>query len=282
MNRLSPSNLPANAALPGYDRSTKRIGIIHFGLGAFTRAHQSWYTDRTMAVAGGDWMTVGVSLRAPDVASQLNPQAGLYTLAVRSGEGTYHQVIGSVAEVIVASEDPDRVVELLAAPDTALVTLTITEKGYCRAADGSLDLNFAHSGSVYGYLAEGLAMRRAGGLAGLTLLSCDNLADNGRQFRALLAAYLAVHDAELGDWVAHHCTFPSSMVDRIVPATTEADRVEAAGVLGLRDEGLVVTEPFSQWVIEDDFAGPRPAWDRVGAAMVARAWTRAIEEARGG
>jgi len=268
MNRLSPTNHPANVALPAYDRATKRIGIVHFGLGAFTRAHQAWYTDSAMAVAGGDWMTVGVSLRAPDVAAQLNPQCGLYTLAVRSGGGTDHQIIGSVAEVIVAPEHPDRVVAILAAPDTALVTLTITEKGYCRAGDGSLDLDLAHSGSVYRYLAEGLAGRRAAGLAGLTLLSCDNLADNGRQFRALLAAYLAVHDAELGDWVALHCTFPCSMVDRIVPATTEADRAEVADVLGLRDEALVVTEPFSQWVIEDSFAGPRPAWDRVGAEIV--------------
>lgn len=268
MNRLSPTNLPRGMALPGYDRSASRIGIVHFGLGAFTRAHQAWYTDSAMALAGGEWLTVGVSLRAPDVAAQLNPQGGLYTLAVRSGAGTQHQVIGSVAEVIVAPESPDRVVGLLAAPETALVTFTITEKGYCRAADGSLDAARANSASVYRFLAEGLARRQAAGLPGLTLLSCDNLADNGRQFRALLGAYLAIHDPVLGGWVAQNCTFPCSMVDRIVPATTDGDRAEIAEVLGVRDEGLVVTEPFSQWVIEDAFAGPRPDWEHVGAEIV--------------
>jgi fructuronate reductase len=221
-----------------------------------------------MALSGGDWMIAGVSLRSPDVAAQLNPQDGLYTVAERSAQGMRLSVIGSVAEVIVAAEDPLRVVELLAAPEISIVTLTITEKGYCRAADGSLDSALADEGSVYRFLAQGLARRQAAALSGLTLISCDNLTDNGRQLRRLLLEYLELHDPDLIEWTRTHCTFPSTMVDRIVPATTEADRVEASEILGVRDEGLVVTEPYSQWVIENSFAGQRPAWDRVGAEIV--------------
>jgi len=270
--RLAPDNLPQHAALPPYDRTAKQVGIVHFGLGAFTRAHQAWYTDRAMAEHGGDWMIAGVSLRKPDVAQQLNPQGGLYTLAEKSGEGTALRVIGSVSEVIVAPEAPARILDLIAAQATHILTFTITEKGYCRAPDGHLDHAQAGGGSIYPFLRAGLARRRAAGLGGLTLLSCDNLADNGHQLRRLLGEYLA-DDAELAAWVAQHCTFPCSMVDRIVPATTEEDRTHVEAQLGLRDapirdEGVVMTEPFSQWVIEDDFAGPRPAWDTVGAQIV--------------
>ncbi len=268
MTRLSPAGMPANAALPGYDRAAKETGIVHFGLGAFTRAHQAWYTDAAMARHGGDWMIAGVSLRSADVAEQLNPQGGLYTLASKSGAGSDLRVIGSVAQVLVAAHDAARIVDLLAAPATRIVTFTITEKGYCRAADGSLDHALAGEGSVYRFLRDGLARRRAAGMRGVTLLSCDNLADNGHQLRRLLGDYLAAHDPALGTWAMQHCTFPCSMVDRIVPATTEADRAGIAAKIGLRDEGVVVTEPFSQWVIEDAFAGPRPAWETVGAQIV--------------
>jgi len=268
VTRLSPVGLPGHVALPGYDRAATQIGIVHFGLGAFTRAHQAWYTDAAMERDGGDWLIAGVSLRSADVAAQLNPQGGLYTLAQKSGAGIDLRVIGSVAEVIVASHDAARIVDLLAAPATRIVTFTITEKGYCRATDGSLDHALAGEGSVYRFLRDGLARRRAAGTPGLTLLSCDNLADNGHQLKRLLADYLAAHDPALGTWTMQHCTFPCSMVDRIVPATTEADRAEVEATLGLRDEGVVVTEPFSQWVIEDAFAGARPAWEHVGAQIV--------------
>ena len=269
MSRLGPENLPAAATLPAYDRAAKRIGIVHFGLGAFTRAHQAWYTDAAMGAHGGDWLIAGVSLRSPDVAQQLNPQGGLYTLAEKSGAGSALRVIGSIAEVIVAPEDPARIIDLIAAPTTHIVTFTITEKGYCRAANGALDRAAAGEGSVYRFLRDGLARRQAAGLGGLTLLSCDNLADNGHQLKHLLGEYLAAHDPALGAWAVQHCTFPCSMVDRIVPATTQADRAEVEAALALRDEGVVMTEPFSQWVIEDAFAGPRPAWDAVGAQIVA-------------
>jgi len=273
VSRISAQNLPANAALPAYDRAAKSIGIVHFGLGAFTRAHQAWYTDRAMESpleigGGGDWLIAGISLRSPDVAQQLNPQDGLYTLAEKSGEGTKLRVIGSVAEVIVAPQDPARIKALLAAPGTHIVTFTVTEKGYCRRADGGLDLALAQGG-FYPLLAEAFAARKQAGIGGLTLLSCDNLADNGHQLKRLMGEYLVAHHPELTDWVAQHCTFPCSMVDRIVPATTEEDRAEVEGALGMRDEGVVMTEPFSQWVIEDAFAGPRPAWETQGAQIVA-------------
>lgn len=267
MTRLSAAHLPQGLALPGYDRGAKRAGIVHFGLGAFTRAHQAWYTDRAMAAAGGDWLILGVSLRSPEVGEQLNPQDGLYTLAERSGGGTDRRVIGAVRKVLLASAEREAIVAAVAAPSTPIVTFTVTEKGYCRQADGSLNLTLAEQG-FYPLLAEALARRRAAGSGGLTLLSCDNLADNGHQLRRLLRDYVAARDPGLWPWIEQHCTFPCSMVDRIVPATTEADRAEAAAALGLEDCGLVVTEPFSQWVIEDRFAGPRPAWDQVGAELV--------------
>jgi len=265
--RLSARHLPSGVALPDYERDGKRVGIVHFGLGAFTRAHLAWYTDRAMAVAGGDWMIAGVSLRSPTVGEQLNPQDGLYALAEKSGAGTALGVIGSVRKVLLATTQAAEVVSVVASPHCHVVTFTVTEKGYCRAADGSLDLALAAQG-FYPLLAEALAQRRAAGIDGLTLLSCDNLADNGHQLRRLLGEWLEVKDPDLAGWVRNNCTFPCSMVDRIVPATTPEDRDAAEAALGLRDEGLVVTEPFSQWVIEDRFAGPRPVWERVGAEIV--------------
>lgn len=267
MSRLSSQHLPRGAARPGYDRESKAVGIVHFGLGAFTRAHQAWYTDRAMDLHGGDWMITGVSMRSPEVGEQLNPQDGLYTLAERSGEGTHLRLIGSVAQVLLAGPDREAIIDRLAAPATQIVSFTVTEKGYCRAPDGRLDHTLAAKG-FYPLLAEGLARRCGAGLPGLTLMSCDNLADNGHQLRALLREDLAARDPALLDWFEVHCTTPCSMVDRIVPATTPEDRSQIETMTGLRDEGTVVTEPFSQWVIEDAFAGPRPAWDRVGAQIV--------------
>jgi fructuronate reductase len=269
--RLHPdtlASLPDHVVQPRYDRSAQKAGCVHFGIGAFHRAHQAVYNDDAMNNGERDWGIIGVSLRSPDVAEQMNPQDGLYSLAVRTGEETHYRVIGAVQKVLVASQDPDSVIAAIAAPDTHIITFTITEKGYCRASDGALDPALTHERSVYSYLRAGLSARRARGLGGLTLLSCDNLAANGAQLRKLLSAYLAHHEPDLLTWVSATCTFPSSMVDRIVPATTQGDRESAAGALGMMDMALVGTEPFSQWVIEDDFAGPRPAWEKVGATIV--------------
>jgi fructuronate reductase len=254
---------------PGYDRDGQAIGIVHFGIGAFHRAHQAWYTDAAMNAGDRNWAILGVSLRSAAVAEQMNPQDGLYTVVERSAAAPSLRLIGAVRDVAVAGANPGAVIAALAAPDTHIASFTVTEKGYCRAPDGSLDPSQAGESSIYRFLAAGLRRRKDAGLAGLTLLSCDNLADNGKQLERLLGEYLGAYDPALRDWFAANCTCPATMVDRIVPATTDVDRAEVRALLGgLDDAACVVTEPFSQWVIEDRFAGPRPRWEAVGAELV--------------
>lgn len=269
LSSATVAGLPDAVARPLYDRAAQKVGIVHFGIGAFHRAHQAWYTDAAMNAGDRDWAITGVSLRSPDVARLMNPQGGLYTLAQRSGAGTALGIVGSVRNVLVASEEPEAVIAAVASPSTHIVSLTVTEKGYCRSETGHLDFHLADAHSVYRFLAEGLLRRRKAGLAGITLLSCDNLADNGRKLQALMGQYLERHAPGLTAWFANACTCPSTMVDRIVPATTDEDRAMIAAELGgLGDQACVVTEPFSQWVIEDRFAGPRPRWDAAGAQFV--------------
>lgn len=279
--RLSQRTIGAlsrNVSLPEYDRQAQRAGIVHFGIGAFHRAHQAAYTDAAMSAGDRDWRITGVSLRSGDVAAQLNPQDGLFTVTERSGGLARTRLIGAVQQVIVAPRHPDTVIAAIAHPGTRIASFTITEKGYIRAPDGSLDFSNAalkadlqagrSPGTIYGFMAAGLARRRAAGAPGLTLLSCDNLAENGGQLRRLMMAYLEATDPGLAAWFARECRCPSTMVDRIVPAMTEADRAYVAEQIGLVDEGAILTESFSQWVIEDAFAGDRPRWDAVGAQFV--------------
>lgn len=288
LSQATFAGLPSQVRRPDYDWQAQRAGIVHFGIGAFTRAHQAAYTDAAMAAGDRDWRITGVSLRSGDVAAQLGPQDGLYTLTERGGGAAATRLIGAVGSVIVAPQDPEGVIAALASPDTRIVSLTVTEKGYVREADGSLDCanpalaaDLAGGGNprtIYGFLAAGLARRQAAGLPGLTLLSCDNLADNGRQLARLMAAYLDRTDPALGQWFARECRCPSTMVDRIVPAMTDADRAWVAGEIGMADEGAILTEAFTQWVIEDDFAGERPRWEAAGAQFVAE--PRAYEAAK--
>lgn len=268
--RLSAANidaLPADVVRPAYDYAARGVGIVHFGIGAFHRAHMAVYTDDAMAGQDGDWRILGVSLRSSSVRAQMAPQDGLFTLVERSAQGSRARIIGAVADVIVAHEARDFLVETLSAPTTHIASFTITEKGYCRAPDGSLDLELADNNSAFAYLAEAFARRAAAGSPGLTLLSCDNLAGNGGQLKRLMTAYLTHHAPHLVDWFNANCTCPSTMVDRIVPATTDADRAEIESLIMMRDEAAVVTESFSQWVIEDKFAGPRPNWEMHGAQI---------------
>lgn len=282
MKRLSPDTLaalPAEVARPLYDRESQEVGIVHFGIGAFHRAHQAWYTDAAMNAGDRDWMITGVSLRSAGVARQMNPQGGLYTVAEQSDDGMRARIVGSVRNVLVASEEPDAVIAAVAAPATRIVSLTVTEKGYCRNPVGSLDFDLAHSLSFYYFVTQGLLARAKAGLPGVTLLSCDNLAENGAILERLMRQYLARHEPDLVDWFDRNCTCPATMIDRIVPATTDEDRAAVAATLGgpedeacqdeaCQDEACVVTEPFSQWVIEDRFASPRPRWEAVGAQIV--------------
>ncbi len=177
-------------------------------------------------------MIAGVSLRSAEVAERMNPQQGLFTVTERGEAGEAVRIAGSVREVLVAPYETEAVVAALAAPATHIASLTITEKGYCRAGDGALDPELAGDSSVYSYLAAGLRRRHDAGLPGLTLLSCDNLADNGQQLARLMGEYLDRHDPALAAWFAAECACPATMVDRIVPATTEADRLAVAEALG--------------------------------------------------
>lgn len=264
-------------------RADTTIGVVHLGIGAFHRAHQAVYTDEAMAAEGtGRWGILGVTQRSRTVVDQLAPQDGLYGVLELAEDGTSARVVGAVHDVVSAAEEPGRVLAAIADPAVAVVTMTVTEKGYRRAGDGHLDL--ADAGvradlerpdtpvTAIGQLVRGLQRRGAHG-APLTVLSCDNLVDNGAVVAGLVEDFCAAlppaEGEPLRERVAAAVRFPSSMVDRIVPATTEEHRVRAGQLLGVRDEGLVVAEPFRQWVIEDAFAGPVPAWERAGATLTA-------------
>lgn len=271
LTAATADRLPPDVARPGYDWAGQKRGIVHLGIGAFHRAHQAVYTDAAMAAGDRDWAITGVSLRSPDMQAMLMPQDGLYTVAERSAGHEATRLIGAVREVLVAPSAPDAVAAALASPDTRVVTLTVTEKGYHRRSDGTLDVPAVRpgAGTIYHLLARAFADRRAAGLPGLTILSCDNLADNGRVLGAALGTWLEETAPALRGWFEAECACPSTMVDRIVPAMTDERLDEIAARLGMRDEGAVVTEPFRQWVIEDRFAGPRPRWEVAGAALVA-------------
>lgn len=250
-----------------YQRDAQAAGIVHFGIGAFHRAHQAAYTDACMNAGESGWMIAGVSLRSPAVADQLNPQDGLYTLTERSGSGTETRVIGAVGQVLVAGRDTAAINARIADPACRIVSFTMTEKGYCRDVSGNLDLIGAEQG-FYLVLTAALRARANAGLPGLTLLSCDNLADNGRVLGRLIAQWLDARAPDLAPWFAAECRTPGSMVDRIVPATTQDNLTELERCTGVSDRGAVFTEPFSQWVVEDDFAGPRPRWEEHGVQIV--------------
>ncbi|TWF81784.1 fructuronate reductase [Pseudonocardia hierapolitana] len=274
------ADLPA-AQRPLVDPRALGVGIAHLGIGAFHRAHQAVFTEEAIAAAGGDWGICGVTQRSRGVLEQLQPQDGLYSVLVR-GEDTSLRVAGAVRDLLFVAEEGERLQALLAAPTTRLVTLTVTEKGYrhdpatgrLRRTDPDVAADLAGDGpprTVVGQLVRGLQARRAADAGPITLLSCDNLPANGEVLRGLVTDFCAaLPDGEsLATWIAESVSFPSSMVDRIVPATTDDDRAEAAKLLGFSDRGVVVTEPFRQWVVEDHFAAGRPAWEHAGAVLTA-------------
>jgi len=279
--RLAPEvldRLPSDVQRPDYDRDAQRNGIVHFGVGAFHRAHQAAFTDDAMAAGDRDWGIVGVSLRSTAVQRQLMPQHGLYSIVERGGEEETLRIAGAVRDVLAGPAASGAIVDAIASPDTRVLSLTITEAGYLRALDGDLDLDHpaiaadraegAAPATIYGFVRAGLMRRRAEGLPGLTLLSCDNLATNGAVLSQCLHSFLDATDKQLARWFLDECACPSTMVDRIVPATTQADLAALAERLGVRDEAAVITEPFRQWVIEDRFVTSRPRWEAVGAQLV--------------
>jgi fructuronate reductase len=276
LSNATLGDLPPNIERPGYDRTTIATGVVHLGVGAFHRAHQALVFDKAIAAGDLRWGVLGVSLRSPSVRDQMAPQDNLYSLVERDGSGQRTKVIGAVRAVLVAPEDPTAVVAALAAPDTHLATLTITEKGY-KLRGGQLDLNdpdivhdladLAAPRTAPGFLVAGLAARRDAGLRPFTALSCDNLPHNGGLLRDAVLAIARAHDADLAAWIEQNGAFPQTMVDRIVPATTTADVDAMAGRLAMEDHVPVNTEPFFQWVIEDRFCGPRPAFETLGVQL---------------
>lgn len=269
------ATLPAHVQRPAYDPRTIQTGVLHLGLGAFHRAHQAVYTDALLA-ADPRWGICGVSLKTPRATTELARQQGLYTVLWKSPEAVRAQVIASVRETLFAGDQRPALVARFADPHIHVVSLTVTEKGYCHApATGALNFNhpdiahdLAHPHapvSAVGMLVAGLAARRTAAGSGLTVLCCDNLPHNGHTLAGLVAAFAQAREPALARWIDEHAAFPDTMVDRIVPAATDADRAQAAQLLGVRDSAVVAAEPFGQWVIERRFAGAHPAWDEAGA-----------------
>ncbi|MBO9670864.1 MAG: mannitol dehydrogenase family protein [Sphingobium sp.] len=271
-------SLDERIATPAYDRSALAEGVVHLGLGAFHRAHQAAYLDTVAASGDHRWGIVGVSLRSAGVRNRLAPQDGLYTLLERSGDGEKARVVGNLLRMLVAPEDPGAVVTALAQPSVHLVTLTVTEKGYgLDRAEGGLDTgnpdiaadlkNLGAPRSAPGLLVAALARRQAAGLPPFTAVSCDNLPHNGTLLRDAVLAMARAHDAALAQWIETCGAFPASMVDRIVPATTSERTDRFTADYGVRDEGLIETEPFTQWVLENRFAGEMPDLASAGVTL---------------
>jgi fructuronate reductase len=278
LSEATLADLPPAVARPRYDRSGVTTGIVHLGVGAFHRAHQAVYVDDVLA-QDPRWGIVAASLRSPDTYDALQPQNGLYTLSVRSGEGEALRVIGSIQRVIVAPQAVEDLLRVMSDPKTRIVSLTVTEKGYCHdPATGALnethpdvvhDLQNPHlPRSAPGFIIEALRRRRIAGVPPFTVLTCDNLPSNGRTVKRVLTRFAELSDPGFGRFVADEVSCPSTMVDRIVPATSDEDRRRIRDELGVADAWPVVTERFTQWVIEDQFPQGRPAWEHAGAEFV--------------
>ncbi len=277
------------AGLPAETKSAPRLtrtapapktGIVHLGLGAFFRAHGAIYTQEAMQASGGDWGIIGVSLQSPATRDALAPQGGAYTALELAPEGARPRRVEVISAVLVAPENPQAVLDALADPAVKIVSLTVTEKGYCHEPSSGA-LNRAHPDiahdianplprSAPGFLVRALQARRAAGLAPFTALSLDNLPHNGAVLRGVVLALAQEIDPALAAWIAAEGRFPASMVDRIVPATKPEDITRVAALTGLHDAAPVAHEPFRQWVIEESFVGgARPDWAAAGAQMVA-------------
>jgi fructuronate reductase len=272
------SRMPA-AAKPLVDPRDLTVGIVHLGLGAFHRAHQAVYTERAMSASSTtQWGICATSQRSRSVLDELEPQDGLYTVVERGPSTAFH-VLAPIRELLFAAVQADVLASRIAAPSTRVVTLTVTEKGYRHdPVTRRLDLTDEHIRAdaggrppltVVGQLVRGMQARHRNNAGPLTVVCCDNLTSNGVTLRGLVDDFCSLlpraDQPTLLSWIDEFITFPSTVVDRITPATTPADRSDVADYLGLQDEGAVVTEPFSQWVLEDNFAAARPAWESAGA-----------------
>ncbi|MDM8348941.1 mannitol dehydrogenase family protein [Pseudomonas sp. sp1636] len=279
LNRQHLDQLAAPIALPAYRADTTQQGIAHIGVGGFHRAHQAAYTEALMNRGEAlDWSICGVGLRGADRAMRdaLVGQDYLYTLVELGDDaGNAVQVIGAISGMLLAEDSPQALIDKLADPAIRIVSLTITEGGYCMddssgeflAELPDIQHDLAHPEaprSVFGFLCAALARRRAAGTPAFTLMSCDNLPHNGRVTRKALLSFANLADPELAAWIQANVSFPNAMVDRITPMTSDAHRQQLAERHGIEDAWPVVCEPFAQWVLEDKFVNGRPAWEKVG------------------
>ena len=286
MTALSTATLPElrdRLAVPEYDRSRLRVGIVHLGVGGFHRAHEAMYLDRLMRQgAAFDWAICGVGVLPGDARMRdaLTAQDCLYTLVEKAPDGTWApRVVGSIVEYLLAPDDPEAVMERMADPAVRIVSLTVTEGGYNldpltgefqgNAPDVLADLaSGATLRTTFGLVTEALVLRRSRWTGPFTVMTCDNIAGNGDAARQSFAAFAGLRDPELGEWVQAEVGFPNSMVDRITPVTTEQDRTSVAERYDVEDRWPVVCEPFTQWVLEDAFGDGRPPWEDAGVQVV--------------
>lgn len=279
---LSPSlldRLPDTVQRPGYDRTALAVGTAHIGVGAFHRCHQAEYTDDLLSHRFERWGVVGINVRIPKLADTLGRQAGLYTRLIREDGRVEARVIGSILSVVDSQASPAPALDALASPDVDVITLTVTEKGYChRPASGELDwelpdilhdlANPEAPRSLPGLIARALELRMLSHGRPVTVMSCDNIPANGTILGNVVQSIAERRGRGLLQWIADNAAFPSTMVDRIAPATSPADIDTVEQSFGYRDHAVVVGEPFRQWVIESRFASRVPQWDLVGAAFV--------------
>lgn len=273
--------LSAKAILPKYDRSKLVSRIVHLGFGAFHRAHQAVYADILANEHGSDWGYCEVNLIGGEQQiADLKQQDNLYSVAEMSADAWHCRVVGVVKEAIHAQVDGlEAVFTAMTQPEVAIVSLTVTEKGYCHTpATGTILLDhplIAHDlanpqqpKSAPGVIVEALARRKAAGLPAFSVMSCDNMPENGHVTRNVITAYAQAINPELATWIESHVTFPSTMVDRIVPAATAETLEQVAKATGVADPVAIACEPFRQWVIEDNFVAGRPEWEKAGAELV--------------
>ena len=276
--RLSSLNDVAASLRPNYDPKTMGIGIVHLGMGSFHKAHQAVLTDKAIGKSGGNWRILGISLRSARARAELEPQNGLYTLLVKNNSTVSARVIASVSNVIFAKENYKAVMEALVCTNTKIVSLTVTEKAYGFGIDGqgcninhpsvSWDINnFDQPKGVLGILVKALSLRRLSGTPPFTVLCCDNLPNNGKLVASAVIDFANVIDPVLAKWIKQNTAFPSTMVDRITPAPTQNTLLQAKKITGCVDLGAVETEPFYQWIIEDNFPQGRPDWEEAGAVF---------------
>jgi mannitol 2-dehydrogenase len=274
----------AKLTVPTYDRSRLTTGIVHLGVGGFHRAHQAMYLDRLMAEGKAlDWAICGVGVLPGDARMRdaLTAQDGLYTMVLKHPDGRLEaRVIGSIKEYLLAPDDPEAVLEKMASPEVRIVSLTVTEGGYnIHHVTGEFDLDDpsvsadladgAVPATTFGLVTEALRRRRDRGVPPFTVMSCDNIQGNGEVARRAFTTFARAKDAELAGWIEDSVAFPSSMVDRITPVTTDTDRAMVAERFGIDDAWPVVAEPFEQWALEDSFPTGRPPFEDAGVQVVA-------------